>query len=271
MNLEQNKLLTLWRVLFTEKDYAWQQLRAFVANNGDKKSAALLAYFEPFAPSFTSNRKSKISLIDVYKAVYKGATPPSENLRRDRIYHAVSELFALTERFILSKAADYDPLVPPYQVLLQLYTHHNLQEHFLDYWRILQQKQTAAPVSERSVFESFYLAEAYTQFQLFNNRAEAGKALHAVDDALHSLVFTNVLRYSVSVFTMQNQMNEQFRNVFLPMTLAYIEENWTWAQQYPMLYVNYEIYKLLENPDKARLKRDLLIFIQNRTCRRHRF
>jgi hypothetical protein len=143
-----------------------------------------------------------------------------------------------------------NPFQPPYQVLLQIYTHHSLREHFEDYWRTLTKLQTAQPLTQRSITEAHYLAEARVEFLGLYNTTEAAKAMHKVDDTLHSLLITNVLRYSFTIEIIGQQMDETFANPLLQPILAYINTHRKWAKTYPMLYVYYVLYlqiKALQN------------------------
>jgi hypothetical protein len=249
MTIEHNKLLSLWRVLFQEKGYAWAQLRDYVLRNGDKKSGDLVIYFEKFCPDFTSNRQTKIQEAGVYKALlYKDTV---NQARRDaRIYNHLSDLYALTEGFLCAKAMLDNLFQPPYQVLLQIYTHHSLKEHFEDYWRTLTKLQTTQSLTQRSITEAYYLAEARVEFLGLYNTNHAVKAMHKTDDALHSLLITNVLRYTFTIELVRWQMNETFANPFLESVLQYINTHRKWAKTYPMLYVYYVLYlqiKALQN------------------------
>lgn len=249
MTIEHNKLFSLWRVLFQEKGYAWAHLREYIVRNGDKKSVELVVYFERFAPNFTSNRQTKIQAANVYKVLlYKDAV--NQERRDARIYNHLSDLYALTEGFLCAKAMLENPFQPPYQVLLQIYTHHSLREHFEDYWRALTKLKTTQPLTQRTITEMYYLAESYVEFMALYNTTEAAKAVHETDNSLHSLLITSILRYSFTIEIMGQQISEVFNNPFLETTLLYVAQHRKWVKKYPLLYVYYVLYlqiKALQN------------------------
>ncbi len=244
MLLENNKLLTLWRVIFTEKEYAWQHLRGYIVQHGSTKDVALLQYFEPFKPHFKSNRQSILSPVEAYKVLKFKDAAATLKKTNERLYNALSSLYKLTECFLQAKAVEENPFLPPYQVLLKIYTHHSLKEHFLDYWRNMTQLQKTMPLSNRSVFEALYLAEAYEEFQKKNDEIAVVEALHTVDDTVHNLLIINILRYTFSTIFATGQFDVKYQNPFLNPLIDYLNKHKNWAKKNPLLYVYYVLYRI---------------------------
>ena len=157
---------------------------------------------------------------------------------------------SLPSVFCGQKAAETQPFEPPYQILLQLYTHHSLKEHFEDYWRVLTKRQATQPLTQRTITEAYFLAEARVDFLTLYNTTDAAKEMHETDSKLHSMLLTNILRYSFTIEIIGKQISETFNNPFLEAALLYAAQHQKWVKKHPLLYVYYVLYlqiKALQN------------------------
>jgi hypothetical protein len=252
LSIENTKLIQLYRVLFHEKDYSFSKYKAFVGYFGNENMQGLVKFLGGFYPEFRTTQRKNLGATEAYKALFgkTTATIPTINAKLNNL---LSELYQLTEQFIIIQSAQENPLLPPYEALLRVYSHHTLRDSFMDYHRKISSlaKENTSQNAFRESYELYTMTREANSFLGITDRQKMAQDLAQMSDPLHKMLFTNILYYSSVVLSAQLEYRYEYDDPLLSTTLAYIDTHQDWAKESPILWIHYRVCKSFALPEQT--------------------